>query len=38
MTIPLADLAGREYSLSEIQADGSDPVVRGTTWDEDAGP
>ncbi|SDS77906.1 alpha-1,6-glucosidases, pullulanase-type [Paraoerskovia marina] len=37
VTIPLADLAGREYSLSEIQADGSDPVVRGTTWDEDAG-
>lgn len=33
VTQQLPALAGREYALSAVQADGADAVVRGTTWD-----
>ncbi|MET4226044.1 pullulanase-type alpha-1,6-glucosidase [Oerskovia enterophila] len=33
VTQTVAGLAGREYALSPVQADGADPVVRTTTWD-----
>ncbi|MEV8027750.1 pullulanase-type alpha-1,6-glucosidase [Cellulosimicrobium funkei] len=37
VTVPLSALAGREYVLSPVQQEGSDDVVRGTTWDAAAG-
>ncbi|TFD71835.1 pullulanase-type alpha-1,6-glucosidase [Cryobacterium sp. Hb1] len=36
-TITLADLAGRTYTLSSIQANGTDAVVKTTTWDRVSG-
>ncbi|WP_182111944.1 MULTISPECIES: pullulanase-type alpha-1,6-glucosidase [unclassified Actinotalea] len=35
--IALADLAGADYELSPVLAEGSDDVVRQTTWDEASG-
>jgi len=37
ITIPVAGLEGADYALSPVLAEGSDDVVRGTTWDEDTG-
>lgn len=33
VSVPIAELAGDRYVLSDIQRRGSDDVVRGTTWD-----
>ncbi|SFB12127.1 pullulanase-type alpha-1,6-glucosidase [Cellulomonas marina] len=33
VSVPVAALAGRQYRLSDVQQQGSDAVVRGTTWD-----
>ncbi|WP_338068835.1 pullulanase-type alpha-1,6-glucosidase [Cellulomonas endophytica] len=32
-TVPVEALAGRTYRLSDVQRDGADATVRGTTWD-----
>lgn len=37
VTITLAELRGDGYALSDIQADGSDDVVRQTAWDSTTG-
>ncbi|WP_127571422.1 pullulanase-type alpha-1,6-glucosidase [Georgenia faecalis] len=37
VTQAVTDLAGRELTLSPVQAAGADDVVRGTTWDAAAG-
>lgn len=37
VTETVADLAGRELTLSPVQAEGSDDVVRDTTWDAASG-
>ena len=37
VSVPVAELAGRGYALSPVQARGSDAVVRGTTWDQATG-
>lgn len=37
LEIPVATLAGREFALSSVQAEGSDAVVRETTWDAASG-
>ena len=37
VSVPLAELAGDRYVLSRIQQDGSDDVVRATTWDRATG-
>ncbi|MBX9243928.1 pullulanase-type alpha-1,6-glucosidase [Actinotalea ferrariae] len=35
--VAVPDLAGDDYELSPVLAEGSDDVVRGTTWDEATG-
>jgi hypothetical protein len=37
VTVPVDGLAGERYRLSPVLARGSDPVVKGTTWDRAAG-
>jgi pullulanase-type alpha-1,6-glucosidase len=37
VAVPLSALVGREYVLSPVQAEGSDAVVQGTTWDAASG-
>ena len=37
VSVPIAELAGDRYVLSPVQQDGSDDVVRGTTWDRATG-
>ncbi|MCA5892548.1 pullulanase-type alpha-1,6-glucosidase [Isoptericola sp. NEAU-Y5] len=37
VTVEVPELAGRDYRLSSVQRNGSDPVVRHTRWDEGSG-